>query len=174
MALKIPVTPDDHIRGNIDAPITLIEYGDFQCPHCRSAEPIVKEIESHFGDQLRYVFRNFPLSEIHPYADAAAQASEFASDYDKYWEFHDLIFQNQDNLSIPLLFGLADSLKIPSKDLELALHKNLYQPKVRSDFMGGVRSGVNGTPTFFINEERYNGPVAYDDLVLAIENVFVK
>ncbi|MFN4174392.1 MAG: DsbA family protein, partial [Parachlamydiaceae bacterium] len=136
--------------------------------------PIIKELEAHFGDQLRFVFRNFPLSEIHPHADVAAQASEFAADYDKYFDFHDLLFQNQDNLSVPLLYGLADTLKIPSKDLELALKKNLYQPKVRSDFMGGVRSGVTGTPTFFINEQRYNGPISYNDLILAIENVFVK
>src|SRR5207237_10071165 len=102
--LKVPVTPDDQIRGNEHAPVTLVEYGDYECPHCGIAYYIVKRIEKHYGRNLRFVFRNFPLAEIHPHAESAAQAAEFAADYGRFWEIHDGIYENQARLDTQLLF----------------------------------------------------------------------
>src|SRR5271163_1967267 len=100
--LKVPVTADDHIQGDPDAPIILVEYGDYQCPHCGHAYPIVKRVQKHFGKRLGFVFRNFPLSEIHPYAESAAEAAEFAAVQGRFWEMHDGIFENQDTLGLPI------------------------------------------------------------------------
>jgi len=167
--LKVPVTPDDHIQGDPAAPIILVEYGDYQCPHCRHAYPIVKRIQKHFGKQLAFVFRNFPLNEIHPNAEAAAEAAEFAATRQRFWEMHDGIFENQDSLGLPLLVSLAESLGFPAKEFEAAMETGEFTPRVKGDFVGGVRSGVNGTPTFFINGHRHDGPFERDDLIQAIE-----
>jgi protein-disulfide isomerase len=172
-SLKDPVTEKDHIQGSDDAMITLVEYGDYECPHCGMAHPIVKKLQKHFGERLRFVFRNFPLTEIHPLAEPAAEAAEFANDSGKFWEMHDLIFENQPSLSIPFLRGLADTLELSTEDLEVAIANRTYAPKIKKDFMGGVRSGVNGTPTFFINDQRFNGPPTYEELLLAIETIYV-
>src|SRR5438270_10255265 len=109
-ALKIPVTSADHIQGDERAPIILVEYGDYECPHCGHAYPIVKEVQKHFGKRLGFVFRNFPLKEIHPNAQPAAEAAEFAGAQQRFWEMHDAIFENQDELSLQLLRKLADEL----------------------------------------------------------------
>jgi protein-disulfide isomerase len=164
-ALKIPITSSDHIQGSEDAPIKLVEYGDYECPHCGAAHPIVKAIQEHFGPQLAYVFRHFPLIEIHPNAESAAETAEFAGAHGRFWEMHDLIFANQERLGRPLLFALADALDLPEEDLQDALVSRLYDPKVRTDFLGGVRSGVAGTPTFFINGDRHSGPYEFQHLV---------
>lgn len=166
--LKVPVTLEDHIQGNENALITLVEYGDYECPYCAMAYPIIKNIQRHFGDQLRFVFRNFPLTQSHPLAEVAAETAEFAADYDRFWEMHDLIYENQPSLSVPFLIELAGQLALSVEDLKEALEKKIYAPKIKKDFMGGVRSGVNGTPTFFINGERYNGPDTYESLVETI------
>jgi protein-disulfide isomerase len=167
--LKIPITADDHIQGNEHAPITLVEYGDYQCPHCGHAYPIVKRVQKHFGKQLRFVFRNFPLKEIHPNAENAAEAAEFAAAHERFWEMHDAIFENQADLSMPLLLELAKTLRLSVPDLRNALTARQYASRVRDDFLGGVRSGVNGTPTFFINGDRHEGPFEFEDLVAAID-----
>jgi len=167
--LKIPVTAEDHIQGDAKAPIILVEYGDYQCPHCGHAYPIVQRVQKHFGKRLRFVFRNFPLNEIHPSAEVAAESAEFAAAHKKFWEMHDGIFENQDNLSAEMLLELAETLGLSTADLRGALTKEEYASRVKSDFIGGVRSGVNGTPTFFINGERHDGPFEFDDLVAAIE-----
>src|SRR5690242_48867 len=96
--LKVPVAPDDHIKGSANAPVTLVEYGDYECPYCGAAYPIIKRVQERFGEQLRFVFRNFPLSEIHPHAESAAEAAEFANAHAKFWEMHDLLYENQDGL----------------------------------------------------------------------------
>ncbi len=166
--LKVPVTSADHIQGNADAPAVLVEYGDYECPHCGHAYPIVKQVQEHFGQRLVFVFRNFPLNEMHPNAEGAAEAAEFAAAGKRFWEMHDSLFENQDALGLPLLLELATSLGLSAEALNRDLEDGKYTPHVKDDFMGGVRSGVNGTPTFFINGHRHDGPFELADLVAAI------
>ena len=166
--LKVPVGPADHAQGRADAPVTLVEYGDYECPHCGRAHPIVKALQKRFGSQLRFVFRNFPLREIHPHAEAAAEAAEFAATQDKFWEMHDLIYENQQALSDELLLDLAKRLTLDARELARALEIGEFVERVKKDFSGGVRSGVNGTPTFFINGQRHDADFALDTLGRAI------
>jgi protein-disulfide isomerase len=167
--LRVPVTQHDHIRGPANAPVTLVEYGDYECLHCGLAHPIVNAVREHFARQLRFVFRHFPLNQVHPNAETAAESAEFAGAHGRFWEMHNGIYANQDRLDLSLLFALARKLGLPELELEDALTTGKYEPKVRADFLGGVRSGVNGTPSFFINGERHDGSYAFDDLVAAIE-----
>jgi protein-disulfide isomerase len=167
--LRAPVTPHDHVRGPADAPVTLVEYGDYECPHCGAAHPVVNLVQDHFGPRLRFVFRHFPLNQAHPNAESAAESAEFAGAHGRFWEMHDGIYENQDRLGLPLLFALTGALGLSESDLRAALVSGTYAPKVKSDFLGGVRSGVNGTPSFFINGMRHDGTYAFDDLVAAIE-----
>jgi protein-disulfide isomerase len=164
----VPVTQRDHIRGPSNAPVTLVEYGDYECPHCGLAHPIVNALRARFASELRFVFRHFPLTQIHPDAEPAAEAAECAGAHDRFWEMHAGIYENQDQLGLPLLLALARALGIGEGDLSNALATRKYEPKVRADFVGGIRSGVNGTPTFFINDERHDGTYAFDDLAGAI------
>jgi protein-disulfide isomerase len=167
--LKASITPLDHVKGPANAPVTLVEYGDYECPHCGAAHPIVSLVQEHFGPRLRFVFRHFPMSQVHPHAEGAAESAEFAGAHGRFWEMHDGIFENQDRLGLPLLFALAGALGLSELELRAALVSGTYAPKVKSDFLGGVRSGVNGTPSFFINGVRHDGTYAFDDLVAAIE-----
>ncbi len=167
--LRIPVGPDDHTQGNPQAPCTLVEYGDFQCPHCGHAYPIVKRVQKHFGKRLRFVFRNFPLTQSHPHAEMAAEAAEFAGSLGKFWEMHDLLFENQARLSPKLVLKLGEKLGLYPAALDEALESHEFVDRVRADFNGGVRSGVNGTPTFFINGQRHDAAFEYEDLVEAID-----
>ena len=169
--LKDPVTSDDHTQGDKHAAITLVEYGDFECIHCKNAYFVIKKIQQYFDKQLRFVFRHFPLTEVHPYAEIAAETTEFASIHERFWEMHDLIYEKQDNLSGPMLLEDLEVLNLPAADLEKVLEKKIYEPKIRKDFIGGVRSGVNGTPTLFINEHRYNGAVEFDELKAVIDAI---
>jgi protein-disulfide isomerase len=166
--LKVPVTSTDHTLGDEQAAVTLVEYGDYECPHCGHAHPIVNAVRKHFGKQLRFVFRNFPLTEIHPQAEAAAEAAEFAGAQGRFWEMHDGIFENQSRLSGSFLVKLGAGLGLPAEKLEAALAGHEYLTRIKSDFLGGVRSGVNGTPTFFINGVRYEGAPEFEDLVESI------
>jgi protein-disulfide isomerase len=169
--LKVPVGTADHIQGEENAGLTLVEYGDYECPHCGRAYPIVKRVQKHFGKRLRFVFRNFPLGEMHPHAEFAAETAEFAGTHGKFWEMHDLLFESQNRLGGELFEELAKRLKLASADLLTALEKREFLARVRTDFAGGVRSGVNGTPTFFVNGQRHDAPFEYVDLVAAIEAV---
>ncbi|HMD44215.1 MAG TPA: thioredoxin domain-containing protein [Candidatus Acidoferrum sp.] len=169
MSLRVPVGEHDHMQGAATATCTLVEYGDYECPHCGRAYPIVKRVQKHFGKRLRFVFRNFPLGEMHPHAESAAESAEFAGSKNKFWEMHDLLFENQENLSGVLYLKLATQLELPPEALREALEKRAFATKVKADFTGGVRSGVNGTPTFFINGERHDGSFEYEDLLGAIE-----
>ena len=108
--LKVPVSSEDHIQGDEDAPVTLVEYGDYECPFCGRAYAVIKSLQDHFGEQLRFVFRNFPLKEIHPHAESAAEAAEFAGANGRFWEMHDGIYENQAELSMPMLLELAERL----------------------------------------------------------------
>jgi len=171
--LKDPVTADDHIQGDESANATLVEYGDYECPYCGLFHHVRKRLQTHFGKQLRFVFRNFPLSEVHPHAELAAVTAEFAADHKHFWEMHDLIYENQQSLSNSFLLGLAETLGLSMSELEKAIENETYVSKIRKDFMSGVKSGVNGTPTLFINGQRYNGPFEFRDLVAAIDSVLV-
>jgi protein-disulfide isomerase len=171
--LKIPVTSKDHLQGDAQAPVLLVEYGDYQCPYCGQAYPIVKQVQRHFGDKLGFVFRNFPLNEMHPHAEIAAEAAEFAAAHEQFWTMHDQIYENQQSLSPELLLSLVEALGLSADELSAALQDRKYRPKVREDFAGGVRSGVNGTPTFFINGKRHDGAFEFRDLVAAIESEVV-
>jgi protein-disulfide isomerase len=147
----------------------MVEYGDYECPHCGLAHPIVKLIEKQFGNRLRFVFRHFPLAQVHPNAEAAAESAEYAGAHGMFWEMHDGIYENQDRIGLPLLFALTGTLGLSEAGLREALVNGTFTPKVRADFLGGARSGVNGTPTFFINGRRHDGSYAFEDLSEAIE-----
>ena len=166
--LRVPITPEDHAQGPETAEVNLVEYGDYECPHCGRAHPIVKRIQERFGTRLRFAFRNFPLIEMHPHAKAAAEVAEFAGAQAKFWEMHDLLFENQARLGEPLFSDLARRLNLSTTALRQALQLGEFEARVRADFAGGVRSGVNGTPTFFINGRRHDGPFDFDTLGFAI------
>lgn len=155
--LTPPVGPADHSAGSPDAPVTLVEYGDYECPHCGFAYPVVKEIQRELGSLLRFVFRNFPLAEAHPHARLAAQAAEAAAAQGKFWEMHDMIYEHQDALEPEDLLAYGKSIGLDVARLAQDLEKGTYAKRVRDDFRSGVRSGVNGTPTFFVNGARYDG-----------------
>jgi len=167
--LKVPVGPADHTLGDERPPVILVEYGDYECPHCGRAHPVVKALRKHFGRQLRFVYRHFPLTQIHPMAEPAAEAAEFVGANGRFWEMHNAIFENQPRLSLPLLAELAQALGLPSEDLLSALESREFLSAIKADFLGGVRSGVNGTPTFFINGYRYEGLNEFEDLAEAID-----
>ncbi len=166
--LSIPVTEKDHVQGNLNAPCTLVEYGDYECPYCGQAYPIVKRLQKHFGDELLFVFRNFPLGEIHEHAEHAAETAEFAAANGRFWEMHDLLFENQENLEDDSLLRLAEQLRLPGDGLRETLEEETYKARIKADFIGGVRSGVNGTPTFFIDGQRHDGSFDFSNLVAAI------
>lgn len=166
--LRVPVSPRDHVAGGASASVTLVEYGDYQCPHCAAAFPHVQRVQAHFGARLAMVYRHFPLSEIHPYALIAAQAAEFADDQGLFWEMHEAIFLNQQRLNPTVLFALASTMGLSQVKLRDAIGRGQYLDKISADFMGGVRSGVNGTPTFFVNGERHHGTYAAQDLIAVI------
>ena len=166
--LRVPLSARDHVIGGENAAVTLVEYGDYECPHCAAAHPVVHRILQQFGDRLLFAFRHFPLTEIHPHAGTAAEAAEFADSHGRFWDMHNAIYTNQPQLSAPLLFALAGVLKLSQSELQDALVTHRYAPRVQSDFIGGVRSGVNGTPTFFINGQRHNGSYAFPELAAAI------
>jgi protein-disulfide isomerase len=168
--LSIPVGPEDHLQGDHDAACVLVEYGDYQCPSCGQAYPIVKRLQKHFGKRLAFVFRNFPLAQIHPWAEPAAEAAEFAASQGKFWEMHDLLYENQTQLGEPLLVELSDTLDLPSSQLLTAIAEHTFQARVKTDFRGGVRSGVNGTPTFFINGIRHDASYDFQTLAAAVED----
>jgi protein-disulfide isomerase len=155
--LTKPVGPDDYSSGPDDAPITLVEYGDYECPHCGRAYPIVKAVQKRLGDRLRFVFRNFPLSESHPHAENAAESAEAAGAQGRFWQMHDTLFENQEALEDEDLVRYASELRLDVDRFIAELESGEYTSAVAEDFSSGIRSGVNGTPTFFINGERFDG-----------------
>jgi protein-disulfide isomerase len=157
MSLKPEIGPADQTQGNEQAAIKLVEYGDYQCPHCGTAYSIIKEIQSTFGDQILFVFRNFPLQESHRYANIAAQAAEAAGKQGRFWEMHDAIFENQQQLNEDFIENLAEKLGLDMEQFEEDLNSEEISNKVEDDFESGVRSGVNGTPSFFINGSKFDG-----------------
>jgi protein-disulfide isomerase len=167
--LVLPVGPRDHIRGPKDAPVTLVEYGDYQCPYCGAAHPAVKELLSLEPGAVRFVFRHFPITTLHPLAEPAAEAAEAAGAQRKFWQMHDWIFEHQDTIATDDLLAAAAELGLDVERFAADVTAHRHEPKIREDFMSGVRSGVNGTPTFFINGTRHDGGFDLQSLVDAIE-----
>jgi protein-disulfide isomerase len=170
---RLPLTlgARDHIRGASDAAITLVEYGDFECPYSGRAYPIVKAVQKHFGRRLRFVFRNFPLADIHPHAQHAAEVAEAAADQDRFWEMHDALYEHQQALDDRHLIGYAKALGLDEARVQQALRLHDKAARVREDLTGGVRSGVTGTPTFFINGRRHDDAWDLESLIEALERV---
>jgi protein-disulfide isomerase len=167
--LKQPITAEDHAQGPESAEVTLVEYGDYECPYCGQAFPIVKQVQKQFGKRLRFVFRNFPLSQMHPHAEAAAEVAEFAGAQGKFWQMHDELYENQASFGEALYLSLGEELGLSSTAMRQALTEGIFKARVRADFSGGVRSGVNGTPTFFISGHRHDGSFEFETLVSAIQ-----
>ena len=174
MSLAIPVGKDDHVLGPADAPVTLVEYGDYQCPACGAAHPMVKVILKRLGAKLRFVFRNMPLSEIHPNAELAAEAAEAAAAQGKFWEMHDALYEHQPELGPDLVMTLAKRLPLDLSRFEGDLVSRRFRDRVKRDFMGGVRSGVNGTPTFFIDGVRYDGTLDEQSLEAVLRQIIAQ
>lgn len=167
--LQVLVRAEDHIQGDAGAKVTLVEYGDFQCPDCKGADAVVKRLQTRFGRELRFVYRNFPLMEIHEMAEPAAEAAEFAAVKGKYWEMHDAIFKSQGKLSEAMLVKLAEGLGIDGAEAGAAVEEQRYRGRIERDIEGGEEAGVHGTPTFFINEKQYEGAWEFEELAAAIE-----
>jgi protein-disulfide isomerase len=167
--LSLPVGERDHVQGPADAPATLVEYGDYECPYCGRAYPIVQEVQRRLGDRLRFVFRNFPLTQVHPHAQHAAEVAEAAATQGKFWEMHDTLFEHQRHLDDDTLAGYAGDLGLDTEAFEREMRTHAHAQRVREDFLSGVRSGVNGTPTCFINGVRHDGSYDLDTLLAALE-----
>ncbi len=163
--LQRAVDARDWTRGPAGAPVTLLEYADFECPFCGRAFHELKRLERGLRDRIRFVFRHFPLSQMHPHAALAAEAAEAAGAQDKFWEMHDTLFSHQSALTLDALLSYARDLRIDVRRFARDLDEHLYLPKVRRDFVDGVRSGVNGTPTLFINNTRWDGPYTAEALL---------
>ena len=157
--LSVAVGKQDHIQGKDDAECTLLEYGDYQCPSCREAFAHVQRVQKHFGDRLRFVFRNFPL-EQHEFAEPAAETAEFAASQGKFWEMHDALYKDQPSLNDSFLGELAERLGLDTEALETALEQGTFAERVQTDLKSGEASGVQGTPTFYVNGKKHSG--AYD------------
>ena len=152
--LRNPVDARDHADGPADAPVTVVEYGDYECPYCGAAHPVVKQLKQQFGDRLRLVFRDFPIAQLHANAMEAAGVAAFGAELDRYWPIHDALFEHQDRLGWPLYVALATEQGLDADALRDAVGSGRFEPDIRRTFYGGLRSGVNGTPTFYVNGVR--------------------
>jgi DNA integrity scanning protein DisA with diadenylate cyclase activity len=168
--LDPPVGDQDHALGPATAPVTLVEYGDYECPYCGRMHPVVRELRERLGDRLRFVFRHFPLDSVHPHARRAAEAAEAAAAQGRFWEMHDLLYENRENLDDESLGRYADELGLDVARFEDDLSERRHAPRVREDRFGGERSGVEGTPTFFVNGMRYEGSLELQALLAAVED----
>lgn len=167
--LTPPLSTQDHCQGPSSAPVTLVEYGDYECPDCGIAYPIVKELQRRFGDQMRFCFRAFPLRQIHPYAEIAAEAAEAAGAQGKYFPMHDMLFEHQQALAPADLVRYAAALGLNVERFEQALVTHRYAPRVEQEYESGLASGVQGTPTFFVNGHKHQGSYDLPSMTAAIE-----
>jgi len=166
--LTLLVGSRDHIQGALTSAITLVEYGDYECPYCGEAYPIIKAIQDRLGDSMCFAFRNFPMVNSHPHAQHAAEAAEAAGVQGRFWEMHDRLYENQQALKDKNLAEYAAALGLNAPRLMADVLAGAYTARVREDFMSGVRAGVNGTPSFFINGIRYDGAHDFDALLAAL------
>ena len=168
--LTPPVGERDHVAGPATAPLTLVEYGDFECPSCRKAWPMVKELQRRLGKNLRFVFRHFPLTKLHPNAARAAEAAEGAAAQGAFWQMHDRLFERQFALDDENLLEYATDLGLDADRVRGELDAGTYRTKMKEDVLSGLKSRVNGTPTFFINGERYDGSYDLESLLAALQD----
>lgn len=170
--LTLPVGDRDHAEGSADAAVTLVEYGDYQCPYCGAAYPVVKQVQKEMGTLLRFVFRNFPITNAHPNAEWAAETAEAAAAQGKFWPMHDFLFEHQRFLGEDAVFAEQEAkLKLDVRRIGREVAERAYNARIEEDVMSGIRSGVNGTPTFFIEGFRYDGPAELRSLVAALKGV---
>jgi protein-disulfide isomerase len=167
--LVLPVGPRDHVRGSAAASVTLVEYGDYECPHCGQAYVVVEQLLDRVGSYIQFAFRHFPISSRHPHAQHAAEAAEAAGAQGMFWAMHALIFENQDALDDRSLVQYAAALGLDALRFTSDLARHIYAGRVREDFLSGARSGVNGTPTFFVNGFRHEGGYDLDSLLDSVE-----
>jgi protein-disulfide isomerase len=168
--LVVPVDPNrDHIQGDPKAVLTLVEYGDYQCPFCGAAYPEVKKVQRELGQKLRFVFRNFPLTNVHEFGMVAAETAEAAGAQGKFWEMHDFLYEHQRTLGDQsIALGYAKKLGLDIRKFEREIARHTYEKRVKDDFMGGVRGGVNGTPTFYVNGVRHDGAAESEALIKSL------
>jgi len=171
--LSRPVNENDHIRGGDAASVTFLMYGAFECPFCVEGSKIVRRLEAHFGKELRFVFRHFPRTNVHPHSEAAAEVAEAAGEQNKFWEMHDLLFENYNRLDGEHLTGYASALGLDMERFERAITWRVFAQRVREDLISGMESGVRGTPTYFINGVKHLGSGSFDPLVEAIASGIV-
>ncbi|MGE5609534.1 MAG: DsbA family protein [Bacillota bacterium] len=167
--LTEPVTAQDHALGPPTAPITIVEYGDYECPSCLNAVRIIQQVRQSLGDRLRFVFRHFPQSSIHPHASAAAEAAEAAAEQGKFWQMHEALFRHQKELADLDLTHLALTLGLEVYRFETSRSRDRHGRRIRADFESGLRSGVTHTPTLFINGRRYDGPIEANAILTAAQ-----
>ncbi|MFC0002878.1 DsbA family protein [Micromonospora siamensis] len=167
--LRTPVGGQDHVRGPVDAPVTVVEYGDFQCRFCGAAYPNLAELRRQRAETVRLVYRHFPIANVHPYAENAAEMAEAAGRRDRFWEMHDWLYEHQDQLDpVHLSLGVAQ-LGLPADELAAEVGRQEYGDRVRQDFVSGIRSGVNGTPTLFVNDVRHDGGYDLAELLTVVD-----
>jgi NhaA family Na+:H+ antiporter len=166
--LDPPLSERDHTLGPPDAQLVLVEYGDFECPFCGDAFGIVKEVQRRLGDRLRFAFRHFPVTRVHPHAQRAAEAAEAAAAQGAFWPMHDYLYTHQPSLAEPDLIRHAATLGLDVERFAEDLQSRRYADRVRADVLSGERSGVTGTPTFFVNGDRHQGPWDVRALVAAL------
>ena len=169
--LAVPVSHSDHILGPETAKVTLVEYGDFECPNCGQAYPAVKILRKHFGERMRFVFRHFPLREVHPHAELAAEAAEAAGAQKKFWPMHDLLFENQLHLKANSLRRYAEQAELDLERYDYEMGDHVYLQRVQEHIDGGTRSGARSTPTFFVNGVVHDVSFGLEHLQQAIEAV---
>lgn len=167
--LTQPATERDRVRGLLSAAIVLVEYGDYQCPHCKEADSIIQQVQQKLGSQLCFVFRHFPLTQIHPQARQAAEAAEVASNQDMFWQMHEKLFAGQQTLGDGYLVQYANDLGLNMFRFLWNFSQHVYSDRVQSNFLSGVESGVTGTPTFFINNVRLKDSWKLETLMAAIK-----
>jgi len=167
--LSVPVGPADHLLGSAHAPVQVVEYGDFECPHCRQAVEAVKLLLKHFEGKVSFVFRHYPLEGVHPHAELAAEAAECAGEQGKFWEMHDLLFENQAHLKHAQLRGYAERLHLDMGRFDAELGDHVYLQRVREHLKTGAESGVRSTPGFFVGGRIQDVSFGLDALFKAVE-----
>ena len=167
--LTIPVGPADHVMGPAHARVTVVEYGDLECPNCKQAAPVVKLLLNKFPEQLRFAFRHFPLEGVHPHAELAAEAAECAGAQGRFWEMHDLLFDNQAHLQRKHLVAYAEKMQLDMSRFTSELDDHIYLQRVREHLASGNESGVRSTPAFFINDRIQDVSFGMNQLVEAVK-----
>jgi formate-nitrite transporter family protein len=165
------VTADDHMLGSADAPVTILEYGDYECPYCRGAARDVHELLGHYPSMIRFVFRNFPIPQLHPHAEQAAEAAEAAAVQGRFWEMYELLLHPSSHLDLDSLLGYAERLGLDAGRFSNEVVGNVYATRIERDVREGIRNGVNATPKFYVDGERIDGKVPLEGLVEAVEAV---